>query len=54
MTAIRPNDSLEEEIYELLTFYCAAAVSSAKNEAPMPTMQCSSESLPDIRLNKNQ
>jgi hypothetical protein len=54
MTGIKQNDSLEEEIYEVLTFYCGAAASGAKNEAPMPTTQCLPDGLADIPLDKNQ
>jgi hypothetical protein len=54
MTGINQNDSWEEEIYELLTFYCAAAASGAKNEALMPRAQCPPDGLADIPLDKSQ
>ena len=45
MTAIEQNNYFDEEVYEVLTYYRAAAWSNAESEAPMPITQCSSESL---------
>jgi hypothetical protein len=52
MTGIKQNDSLEEEIYELLTFYCTAAASDAKNEARMAKARCSPDGLLIFRSTK--